>query len=287
MEKEIAKNKSKRSIFRKLLTPLSIVGLIIILIMITLAVFAPWLSPYSYLDVAINIFAGDFEAPSSAHLFGTTEFGRDVLGRLIWGSRASLTSGLIAISLGLIIGVIIGLIAAYFGGFIDNLIMRIIDIIMSFPGLILAMVIIGILGKTMENILIAFSILLIPEFARLTRGSVLQEKNKTYIEAAKVSGARDFKIMFKYLLPNSISPIVIAATFDLGSTILGIASLNFIGLGEPNIVEWGRDINVGAAMLQVAPWAVLWPGFFISITVLGFMLIGDGLRDALDPRYIS
>ena len=162
--------------------------------------------------------------------------------------------------------------------------MRFFDLIMSFPGLILAMTFIAVLGRSMENILLAFGILTIPWVARLMRSSVLQAKNNLYIKAARTSGAKDFKIMFKHIFPNAISPMIVSMSFMMGGAILGIASLTFIGLGEQDIVEWGFDVNIGSSKLYTAPWAVLWPGLIIALTTLGFTLVGDGLRDALDPR---
>jgi len=275
---------SKRSIFRKLLKPLTITGFIIMTFMIFLAVFAPWLAPYSYIDISLNRHIGAFAAPSPEHLFGTTELGRDLLSRLIYGSRESLTIGLGAIVMGYGFGTLFGIVAAFFGGKTDKIIMRIFDLIMSFPGLILAMTIIAVLGRTMDNILFAFGLLTIPGAARLMRSSVLQVKNNLYIESAQASGAKSFKIMFKHILPNAISPMIISISFSLGGIILGVAAMTFIGLGEPDVVEWGYDINVGQSKIFSAPWTVIWPGLFIAVTTLGFLLIGDGLRDALDPR---
>ena len=285
-EREILRTKTQRSVFRKMLTPLSILGTSIIIIMVGIAIFAPWLSPYSYKDLALEIFTGSFEAPSPEHLLGTTKFGRDVLGRLLYGTRQSLTIGIAAVLISYIFGTIFGLISAYLGGWVDSILMRLFDLMMTLPGLIFAMVFAAIFGRNMQTFLIAFGILGIPRNARLIRSAVLQVKENLYIEAAKTTGAKNFRIMFKHVLPNAITPMIINASFAIGGYILGISALTFLGLGEPNVVEWGWDINQGRG-LNSAPWAFLWPGFFIVVTVLGFTLIGDGLRDAFDPRQSS
>ncbi len=284
MEETFHKEKSKRSFFKKMLNPLTIFGGLILIFIIFLAVFAPWLAPYSYVDISLNRHVGSFLPPSPEHLLGTTALGRDILSRLIYGGRESLTVSLGAILIGYSFGILFGIIAAYFGGWVDTVIMRVFDLIMSLPGLILAMTLLAVLGRTMENLLLGFGILTIPGIARLMRSSVLQVKNNLYIDAAQTLGAKNFKIMFKHILPNAISPMIVSISFSMGGFILGIASLTFIGLGEPDIVEWGYDVNVGSSRLYTAPWAALWPGLIIAFATLGFILVGDGLRDALDPR---
>jgi peptide/nickel transport system permease protein len=206
------------------------------------------------------------------------------LARTIWGARSSLTIALPAITLSVVAGVVFGIIAAYFGGWVDTLIMRIADIFFAFPGLIFAIVLVGILGRKMEYIILAYGILGIPYYSRLIRGSVLQAKELPYVEAARVSGAGNWRIMFRHLIPNTIQPIIISFTFDIGGVILSFAGLAFLGYSDPSLIEWGRDIDIGRGHLVNAPWASLWPGIMIILTVLGFMLLGDGLRDALDPR---
>jgi peptide/nickel transport system permease protein len=274
---------SKRKFIRRLKAPLTIFGILIVISIVTLAIFGHWLSPYT-VEEADGIFAGSWDAPSAAHPLGQTNFGRDILARLIFGAVNSLTIALPSITLSVVVGVIFGVIAAYYGGWVDTIIMRLGDIFLAFPALVFAIVLVGILGRTMQIIIFAFGILGIPYYARLIRGSVLQARELPYVAAAKVAGAGNWRIMFWHILPNSIQPIIISFTFDIGGVILSFAGLAFLGYSDPTLIEWGRDIDIGRGHLVNAPWAALWPGIMILITVLGFMLVGDGLRDALDPR---
>ncbi len=277
--------KSKRKFYTKLNNPLTKVGIVVVLLVATWAFFAPWLSPYAFRLVAVkDPNSADYLPPSALHLFGTTKFGRDVLGRLVWGARASLSIGLVAIVISSVFGVIVGIISAYYGGILDSIIMRLVDIIMAFPGLVMIIIIVSIYGSNMSYIMLIYGILGIVGYARLIRGTALQEKSRTYVEAAKVSGSRDWRIMFTHILPNCITPVIVAVTFDIGGIILSLAGLSFLGFGDPRLVEWGTDINIAQRQIEYAPWAAFWPGFAILLAVLGFMLLGDGLRDALDPR---
>jgi len=282
-EREYEKTISKRKFIRRLKSVLTIIGIVIVFMIVTFAVFAPWISPYTF-DVADGVLIGSWNPPSDLHILGQTNFGRDILARMIWGARSSLTIALPAISLSVSVGVIFGIIAAYFGGWVDSIIMRISDIFFAFPGLIFAIVLVGILGRKMEYIILAYGILGIPYYSRLIRASVLQAKELPYVEAARVSGAKNWRIMFRHIMPNCIQPIIISFTFDIGGVILSFAGLAFLGYSDPHLIEWGRDIDIGRGHLVNAPWASFWPGIMIIFTVLGFMLIGDGLRDALDPR---
>ena len=274
---------SKRKFIRRLKSVLTILGILIVFTIVTLAVFPHWISPYTF-DQATSVFAGMWDPPSPLHPLGKANMGRDVLARLIFGARSSLTIALPAISFSVVFGIFIGVIAAYYGGWLDAVIMRICDIFLAFPGLVLALVFIAIWGRQIEYIMLAWGILGIPYYARLIRGNVLQAKSLPYVEAAKVAGAGHLRIMFRHILPNVIQPIIISFTFDIGGVILGLAGLAYLGFSDPTLIEWGNDINTGRELLTTSPWASLWPGFLILITVLGFMLIGDGLRDALDPR---
>ncbi len=282
-EIEFEKSISQRKFIRRLKSTLTIIGIVIVFIIVTMAVFPEWIAPYSF-DVANSLPGGSWNLPSDNYPLGQTEFGRDILSRMIYGARASLTIALPAISFSVVIGVMIGVIAAFYGGWIDTIIMRIVDIFLAFPGLILAMVFIAIWGQKMEYIMLAYGILGVPYYARLIRGSVLQAKSLPYVEAARVSGAGNWRIMFRHILPNCIQPIIISFTFDIGGIILSLAGLAFLGYSDLSMIEWGRDIDIARGHIVMAPFASLWPGLMILFTVLGFMLVGDGLRDALDPR---
>ncbi|MHA2009426.1 MAG: ABC transporter permease [Promethearchaeota archaeon] len=280
---EYEKTISKRSLIRRLKNPLTILGFCIIVFIITLAMFAPWISPQSFAQ-AMRHHAGSWDPPSPEHPLGQTVMGGDVLSRIIWGARTSLTISLPSISISVFGGVAFGVIAAYYGGWVDSLIMRICDVFLAFPSLILSLVFIAILGPSIEIILMVWGFLGIPIYARLIRGNVLQARELPYIEAARVSGAGNWRIMFRHILPNVIQPIIVFFTFDIGAYILGLAGLSFLGMNQSVMIEWGNDISVARENPYEAPWAGLWPGFMIFLTVLGFMLVGDGLRDALDPR---
>lgn len=288
-EAEYEMTKSKRKFIRRLKSVLTITGILLVFFIATLAVFPHWLSPYTF-DEALGLYSNDWEAPNALHPLGTTKFGRDVLARLIFGARTSLTVALPAIAMSVIFGIIIGIIAAYYGGWIDAVIMRIIDIFLAFPALILALVFVAVLGNAfntgpqIEYIMLAWGILGIPYYSRLIRGNVLQARELPYIQAARVSGAGNARIMFKHILPNVIQPIIISVTFDIGGIILALAGLSFLGFSDYRMIDWGNEISIGRQFLYTAPWASLWAGFFILLAVLGFMLLGDGLRDALDPR---
>ena len=280
---EYEKKISKRKFILRLKSPLTILGIGIIFLIVTLAVFAPWISLYTFEELTTYPL-GAWKPPSPAHPLGQTENGRDVLGRMIWGSRSSLTIALPALFMALVLGTIVGVVAAYYGGWIDSVLMRIMDIFLAFPGLVLILVFIAILGPRMEYFILAYGILGIAGYSRLIRGSVLQARELPYIKAARVVGAKKWRIMFRHILPNCIQPIIISFTFDIGGIILSLAGLSFLGFGDATLIEWGNDISKGGDHLYSAPWAAIWPGVMILATVLGFMLLGDGLRDALDPR---
>ncbi len=282
-ELEYEKSISKRKFIRRLKSVLTLTGIGIVFVVVTLAIFPEWIAPYTF-EQANGLPGNSWGLPSINYPLGQTEFGRDVLSRMIYGARASLTIALPAITFSVIFGVIVGVVAAYYGGWIDSIIMRIIDIFLAFPGLILAMVFIAIWGQRMEYIMLAYGILGIPYYSRLIRGSVLQARALPYVEAARVAGAGNWRIMFRHILPNCIQPIIISFTFDIGGIILSLAGLAFLGYSDVNLIEWGRDIDIARGHIVMAPYASLWPGLMILITVLGFMLVGDGLRDALDPR---
>lgn len=276
--------RSKRKFTSKLNNPLTKFGLFIIFLILTWGLFAPLITTFDFNSLIIDTSSTGWQSPNSIHVLGTAKFGRDVFSRLIWGARSSLTMGLVSILISSILGTLMGIFSAYQGGIVDNIIMRLVDIIMAFPGLIIVIIIISILGPAMENILLVYGILGIPGYSRLVRGTALQEKNKTYIEAAKVAGASKGKIMFKHILPNCLAPVMVSFTFDIGGIILSLAGLAFLGFSDPSLIEWGNDIDYARSHIYDAPWAAFTPGLGIFMTVLGFMLVGDGLRDAFDPR---
>ncbi|TFG13188.1 MAG: ABC transporter permease [Promethearchaeota archaeon] len=282
-EAEYERNVGRRKFIRRFKSFLTILGIGLVFFVVTLAIFPHWISPYTFAE-ANGILDEVWYPPSPLHPLGHTKFGRDVLARIIFGARTSLTVALPAIGTSVVFGMFIGVIAAYYGGWIDSVIMRIVDVFLAFPGLILALVFVAILGTNIENIMIAWGILGIPYYARLIRGNVLQARELPYIQAAKVAGAGNWRIMFKHILPNVIQPIIISVTFDIGGVILSLAGLSFLGFSDPRMIDWGNEINQARDFLYSAPWASIYPGFIILLSVLGFMLLGDGLRDALDPR---
>jgi len=289
MEEDLTQFQSKRGIVKRLWSPLTILGIIIVLVIICMAVFAPWISPYTFQqlkEVGLGLTPPSpvWAPPSPQHWFGTAYLGADVFGDFIFGARSSLTIGLIAVTIGVVFGILIGLVCGYYGGWLDNILMRVMDMLLAFPALVLALVFVSIFGSSMQNILLAFGILTIPEYARLMRGSVLAVKESVFIQAAKVSGASDSRIIFRHVLMNCINPIIVNVSFDVGGMILALAGISFLGFGDPSNVEWGNDLAISQANIYMAPWAMIFPGLAILITVLGFMLVGDGLRDALDPR---
>ena len=291
---EFEKERSQRRFLARLNNPLTKFGIFILFVMISFAVFAPWIADYTY-EVLSGVNVGSWEGPSPDHPLGTSNFGRDILGRCIYGARTSLTIALPSIILSVILGVIFGIVAAYYGGWLDNLIIFISDVLLAFPGLILALIVVDVFTNNivlnemfdmgpLAAVALTFGILGIPVYIRLTRSQVLQAKELTYVEAARVVGAKDGRIMFKHIFPNVFAPILITFTFNVGGIILALAGLSFLGFGDQTLIEWGLDINIGRSYLNNAPQASFWPGMMVLFTVMGFMLVGDGLRDALDPK---
>ena len=284
-EFEIGKIKSKRKLFRRLLAPLTIAGIVMILFIAFMGMYAPWLTSITIDHLTPPDFLPEtpFLPPSSEHPLGTTEYGFDILGRIIWGARTALTAAALPVIIGTLGGLSVGTISAYFGGKIDSIIMRFCDFWFSFPVLILVIIVAPLIGNSLYNILILFGLFSIPGSTRWVRALVLQTKQNVYVEAAITSGAEKFKVMFKHVLPNAMSPIIIGFFGAMGAAILGFVGIAFLGLGDEAVADWGTDINYGRGHWG-AYYAVFWPGLFIAITAIGFMLIGDGLRDALDPR---
>jgi len=290
--KELNPGIFENTIYRKkrrnrnwLKSPLTIIGIVIVFIMINIAVFDSWFAPYMYEEARYFFFVNPYAPPSPEHPLGTGFSGEDILSRIIYGTRSSLIIAVAAVSISLVLGVLLGLFSGYYGGWVDAIIMRLLDIILAFPGLIFAMVILVIWGSSIEKMIIILGIIGIPYFARLMRTSVMRTKEMEYISAARVVGANNRRIMFRHILPNSFEPILISISFDIGRLIINVVILSFLGFGDYRIILWGDQLFHAAQYMWIAPWASLWPSVMIIITTLGFMLLGDGLRDALDPRY--
>lgn len=260
----------------------ALIGLVVLVILVLAALSAPLITRYD--PIKINPPA-QLEPPSRTHWMGTDGFGRDLFTRVVYGTRVSLPVGLIAVAISAIGGTFFGLIAGYYGKFIDGLIMRLIDIMLAFPGILLALVVVAVLGPNLRNVMIAVGIGGIPGYCRLIRSSVLSARELEYVEAARVIGAPTRSIMFRHILPNVIGPTIIYSTLSVGYAILAAAGLSFLGLGaQPPTAEWGSMLANGRQFLQSDPWVTTAPGIAILITVLAVNLFGDGLRDVLDPR---
>jgi peptide/nickel transport system permease protein len=260
----------------------AMVGAIIILFYIFIALFAPILAPYDPYEIQLE---NKLMPPSFDHWMGTDDKGRDILSRILYGSRLSMGVGFAAVAFGAFFGIIFGLVAGYYGKWVDSIIMRIMDVMLAFPGILLALAIISALGPSLINVTIAVGAFSVPLFARIVRGSTLEVKRLEYIDAIRSLGANDFTIIFKHIFPNILSPIIVQGTLRLATAILSAAGLSFLGLGaQPPSPEWGTMLSNGRDFLFSAPYIALFPGMAISILVLGFNIFGDGLRDAFDPR---
>jgi ABC-type dipeptide/oligopeptide/nickel transport system permease subunit len=263
----------------------AVFGAIVLVSVVLMAVFAPLLAPYDPLKQDLsNLLA----TPDAQHLFGTDNNGRDVLSRVIWGTRVSLMAGIVAVGLAVLVGCSIGLAAGFWGGQVDGVLMRLIDAVLSFPALVLALALGAVLGAGLGGVLIALGVVYTPTFARLMRGQVLSIRTRDYVQAARVLGGADLWILLRHILPNASTPIVVQASLSVGFAILAEASLSFLGLGvQPPEPSWGSMINTGRGYLQQAPWMVFGPGAALFVTVLGLNFVGDAVRDALDPRSVK
>ena len=260
----------------------AMIGLFVIIFLLLVAAFADVLAPYGYAEQDL---ANTFQSPSWEHPCGTDKLGRDIFSRLIYGARESLTIGFMSVIFAALIGMVIGAIAGYYGGFLDNLLMRFLDIYQSIPFILLSMVLVSALGPSTVNTIIALSVSSIPIFARILRSSIMTCRDQEYVEAAIATNANDFEIIFKHVLPNAISPLIVQVTMSLGMSILAASTLSFLGLGaQPPSPEWGTMISEGRNYLRNYPYLAMFPGLAIMIAVLSFNLLGDGLRDALDPK---
>jgi peptide/nickel transport system permease protein len=257
------------------------VGLGIIGLLLVTALVAPFVAPYDPLAIDLR---GELEGPGVGHPLGQDKLGRDILSQVIYGSRVSLVVGLVVVGISLLIGVSLGAAAGYFGGVFDTLLMRIVDILLAFPGILLAIALAGILGPNLRNIILALCVLGWVGYARLVRGQVLAEKNREYVLAARALGASHPRIILRHILPNCFAPVIVEATFGLAGVILAESSLSFLGLGPQDVPTWGRLLNEGAQYLLFAPHVATFPGIAIMLTVLAFNFIGDGLRNRWDVK---
>lgn len=266
-------------------SPLTLVGCIMLLFLILTAILAPWIAPYPEHAFGATEIKNKFRSPCLSHPFGTDELGRDIFSRVVYGSRISLQAGSVAISLALAIGVPLGLLAGYFGGVVDEVIMRTVDVFLSFPPLLLALAIAAMLGPSLTNAMVAIAIAWWPWYTRLLRGEAVSVRERDYVQAAKALGASWRRIIFRHLLPNTIVPVVIQASMDFGSVILTSASLSFLGLGaQPPLPEWGLMVSTARTYFLTYWWVGTFPGLAIFLSVLAFNLVGDGLRELMDPR---
>jgi len=246
------------------------------------AIFAPFIAPYDPLESNLD---ESLQSHSLKHWLGTDEQGRDILSRIIYGGRMSLSIGVIAVVIANVLGVLLGLISGFVGGKVDNVIMRLMDILMAFPGMLLALAIVSALGPGIFNLMIAIGVYSVPTFARVVRGSALSIREMEYVEAAKAIGQSNFFIIFSHILPNCVGPVLVLSTLRIATAILTGAGLSFLGLGpQPPTPEWVAMLSSGRTYLRVAPWVATYPGFAIMFVVFGLNTFGDGLRDALDPR---
>jgi peptide/nickel transport system permease protein len=263
-------------------SPGAMAGATLFAILVLVAVLAPWLAPHDPIRMAPNDI---LLPPGGSYLLGTDQYGRDVLSRILLGTPISLTLGLISVGIAGLIGTSLGLAVGYWGGTTDSIVMRGIDVMMAFPGILLALAVVAVLGPGLYNVMIAVGLAGIPSYTRIVRGSVLSAKENLYVEAARALGAVDATIMWRHVLPNVVAPIIVLATLGLGTAILSGASLSYLGLGaQPPTPEWGSMLSTGRDYLRGQWWISTFPGLAIMLTVMAVNLLGDGLRDALDPR---
>ena len=260
----------------------AMIGLGIFVVLLVLAILSPVINPYDYATPNVK---DRCQGPSLKHWFGTDELGRDIFSRIMYGGRYSLTIGLIATLSSMLAGIVLGAVAGFFGGWVDNLIMRFLDVVQSIPGLLLTICVSAALGTGFDKTILALPVSRIPGMARTLRASVMQTRNEEYVEAAGVIGCGTFRTIVKYVLPNSFAPLLVSATMGIANTILTTASLSYIGLGiQPPTPEWGAMLSAAKKFIRDYPYMLIFPGLFIAITVLSLNMLGDGLRDALDPK---
>jgi peptide/nickel transport system permease protein len=261
---------------------LIVAGSLIILLLAVIALFGPYLAPYD--PEAMN-FAAVFAPPSLAHPFGTDEFGRDVFSRVLYGAAVSFRVAIVAVGISGVAGVVLGALAGFYGRWLDEVIMRIMDILFAFPAVLLAITVMAILGRGVTNAMIAIAVVYTPIFARVTRGAVISVRGREFVNAARALGQSNGQIILKHIMPNALAPIIVQTSLSLAFAILAEAALSFFGLGtQPPAPSWGRMLSEGRSFLNQAPWMGIFPGLAIMLSVMGFNFLGDGLRDLLDPR---
>ncbi len=262
---------------------LALTGSLVLVVILGAAVFAPWLAPYD--PLTMNLTNAYAPPGSEGHVLGTDNFGRDILSRLMHGARISLFIGLVVVSIAASIGTVLGLVAGYVGGWVDDLVMRAVEIFYAFPFLVLVIAVIAVFGPSIINVMWVLGLVSWPLYARLVRAQVMALRGVEYIEAARASGMGTPRVMFRHVLPNTLTPVIVAATYGIPEAILASAALGFLGMGvQPPTPEWGVMISEGKDFIRRAPYLITWPGVAIMLVVLGFNFVGDGLRDALDPR---
>jgi ABC-type dipeptide/oligopeptide/nickel transport system permease subunit len=276
------RNKSRIILLKFKKNKMAIIGLAIISILIFTGIFANFIAPQSYREQNLSL---KNQSPSTDFWFGTDEFGRCIFSRIVYGARISLKVGIISTGISVLIGIIIGSISAYYGGFLDQILVVVMDVMWAFPTILLSLIIVAIIGASLNSVIIAIALSYWVQYARLIRGQILSLKNELYIEVIRSLGANDSTILWKHLLPNAIIPVVVAATLGMGSAIVLEATLSFLGMGaQPPTPSWGSMLSNGRTYLFIAPWSAIIPGIATIITVLGFNLLGDGLRDIMDIK---
>lgn len=277
---------SMQDFFRKFFNnKIAVIGGFIVASYFLVALFAPYIAPYDPFEMELE---NKLQSPTFEHWMGTDDKGRDILSRIIYGSRLSIGIGVAAVAFGAFFGIIMGLVAGFYGGWVDSVVSRFLDIMLAFPGILLALAIISALGPSLLNVMIAVGVFSVPLFARIARGSTMEVRNLEYVDAVRSLGASDINIIFRHIFPNILSPLIIQGTLRLATAILSAAGLSFLGLGaQPPSPEWGTMLSSGRDFLFTAPHVAIFPGITIAILVMGFNLFGDGLRDALDPRMNS
>jgi peptide/nickel transport system permease protein len=280
----------KRGQFREILrrfakNKAAVLGFAVILVMVVCSLFPAVIAPYGYDDQQLS---RRFVSPGKEYLFGTDEFGRDIFSRVVYGCRISLSIGLVSVTISCLLGIILGCVAGYYGDLVDNILMRIVDIMLAIPNILLALSIVAALGTGFFNLMLAIGIGAVPGYARIVRASILSVKEQEFVEAARATGAGDLRIIMQHILPNCMAPIIVQATMSIANAVLSAAALSFIGLGiNPPTPEWGAMLSAGRSYIRDYWFVVTFPGLAIMITVFAFNLFGDGLRDALDPRLKS